>query len=312
MRLLTLLLSTLPFLTRALASQGCGHPLHPPPTPGGASALLKLDTGDSRQYLLHLPQDYHIYSPVPLIVAFHGKGQTNREFEQQTEFTKPILNTLGAMVAFPQGVNKMWTGDPESPPRKERDDIAFASSLLTHLTNTYCIALEHIYIVGFSNGGGLTNLVACDPEMSTRIAAAAIVSGAVYKDKSLKLDKGETLFDVCKPGRTPVPLLEMHGSKDPVIHYDGKSTPDGETVPVEEFLEGWKVRNGCKEGGEPTWEGEVHGGSVKKRTWWCGEGKEQQEALGHYFIEGFGHGWPSIMGQRGDEGLRFGPVGWYV
>jgi poly(3-hydroxybutyrate) depolymerase len=247
---------------------------------------------------------------LPLIIAFHGKGQTAQEFERQSEFSKPLLNTLGAIVAFPQGVGKMWTGDPEAPSRKERDDIGFAGALLEHLVTTYCIALERVYIVGFSNGGGLVDLLACDEGVSTRIAAAAIVSGAVYKDKSLRLEKGESLFDVCRPGRVPVPLLEMHGSKDPVIHYDGKSTPDGETWPVEEWVQGWKVRNGCKEGEKPTWEGEVHGGSVKKRTWSCGVGGEKQEVLVHHMIGGFGHGWPSIKRQEDDEKQRFGPVSW--
>ena len=48
--------------------------------------------------------------------------------------------------------------------------------------------------------------------------------------------------------------MEMHGTRDPVIHVDGVSTPDGETWPVEEWaVEGW-VRRNCGEGErrEPT------------------------------------------------------------
>lgn len=46
--------------------------------------------------------------------------------------------------------------------------------------------LERVYVVGFSNGGGLAQLVACDKEVGGRVAAVGIVSGAVYKDRSLK------------------------------------------------------------------------------------------------------------------------------
>ena len=51
-----------------------------------------------------------------------------------------------------------------------------------------------------------------------------------------------------------MPFMEMHGTKDPVIHVDGVSTPDGETWPVEEWaVEGWRKRNcGEVEGKDPT------------------------------------------------------------
>lgn len=42
------------------------------------------------------------------------------------------------------------------------------------------------------------------------------------------------LFDKCEPGRRPIPVMEMHGTRDPVIHVDGVSMPDGEMWPVEE------------------------------------------------------------------------------
>ena len=80
-------------------------------------------------------------------------------------------------------------------------------------------------------------MLACDPEVSAQVAAAAIVSGAFSKDRSLQ--GGEALFGVCNNEReAPLPMLEMHGSADPVIHYDGKGTPDGETYAVEEWLRG--------------------------------------------------------------------------
>ena len=38
---------------------------------------------------------------------------------------------------------------------------------------------------------------------------------------------------------------------------------------------------------------------------------ENQEVLVHYYIEGFGHGWPNTMKQD-DDNQRYGPVSWYV
>lgn len=168
--------------------------------------------------------------------------------------------------------------------------------------------LSRIYLVGFSNGGGLTHLLACDPEVSAQIAAVAIVSGAFYKDHALKGD--EALFRVCENGKDkPLPVLEMHGSADPVIHYDGKSTPDGETYAIEEWLGGWRERNGCA-GAQTESRRDIHDGSVQKTEWWCGMGREgAKDVVVHYFIRGFGHGWPSTRGQD-DDGQRYGPVVW--
>ncbi len=89
-----------------------------------------------------------------------------------------------------------------------------------------------------------------------------------------------------------------------MIHYDGKNTPDGETYPIDEWVAGWRERNGC--GGKMRAEAEtIHGGNVKKRSWWC-DGKE---VISHYYIEGFGHGWPSTQRQE-DDGKRYGPLQW--
>ena len=80
----------------------------------------------------------------------------------------------------------MWTGDPEAPTREERDDVAFVGELMEEVAGRYCVALERIYVTGFSNGGGLAQLVACDGGLARQVAAVGIVSGAVYKDRVLK------------------------------------------------------------------------------------------------------------------------------
>lgn len=167
--------------------------------------------------------------------------------------------------------------------------------------------LTRIYLIGFSNGGGLIHLLACDPEVSNQVAVAAIVSRAYYKAHSPKGD--EPLFGVCGKRDAPLPILEMQGSADPVIHYDGKSIPDGEIYPVKEWLGDWRETNGYA-GVQSELKRDIHNGSVQKTDWWCGVGEEKAEdVVVHYYINEFGHGWPSTMAQ-GDDGQRFGPVGW--
>ncbi|CAF9923462.1 MAG: hypothetical protein ALECFALPRED_002384 [Alectoria fallacina] len=308
--LLTLTLFLSSALTLSNLSPGCAN-LQPPdsPTPGGESAPLTISVpsaGGLRTYLLSIPHNPS-RSPSPLILAFHGKDQTAAQFESQTQLTDPAFRLRKSIVAFPQGINEQWLGDPTSPPRSERDDIAFAQALSRELGEKWCVDLTRVYLVGFSNGGGLTHLLACDPEVSKQVAAAAIVSGAFYKDHSLK--GYEPLFGTCHKKDAPLPILEMHGSADPVIHYDGKSTPDGETYPLKKWLKDWRKRNGCA-GAQWEQKRDIHDRSVQKTEWRCGMGKEGAKVVVvHYFIRGFGHGWPST-GSQDDDGQRYGPVWW--
>lgn len=111
----------------------------PQPTPGGPSVPLAIHVptaGGTRDYLLSLPTGYSSSCPTPLILAFHGKGQDGAQFERQTQLSDSAFNTMGAVLAFPNGINKQWTGDPKSPPRHELGDIAFARELLSHVTTT--------------------------------------------------------------------------------------------------------------------------------------------------------------------------------
>ena len=267
----------------------------------------------SRHALLHIPSTYETEKPAPLIVALHGKGQPPREFETHTQFSNPE-NNKDAIVVYPEGIKVrrplvvtyrsmltclpqlQWTGDPESPPKEEIDDIAFVNFLIDQLEGEYSIDRDHIYVAGFSNGGGLTDLLACDARASSRIAAFAMSSAAVYQDQALK----EPLFSRCNASRFPLPILEFHGDKDPVIHYDGKTTPDGPSYPVNQWLEDWVKRNGCN----PQSQRELlYDGKVERFTWY----RNNQEIVVHYYIHGFGHGWPTTRPLNNDE-ERHGPT----
>lgn len=145
----------------------------------------------------------------------------------------------------------------------------------------------------------MTALLACDAKASSRIAAFAIASGAFYRDNALK----EPLFSHCTPARSPVPIMEFHGGRDPVIHYDGKTTPDGETYSLPEWLKDWAVRNGCS----PDVQNQtilLYNGNVERSAWSC---DPQGEVVIHYYIHGFGHGWPTTTYLDNDY-QRYGPT----
>jgi poly(3-hydroxybutyrate) depolymerase len=281
-------------------SNGCTHVTSVPYHKSAGTSELSIDSpagGGERQFRLFIHPSYVVSEPAPLILAFHGKAQNASAMEFQTQFSSPGFNN-NTIIAYPQGINKQWSGDPEAPLTSEINDIEFANDLLDYIEQEYCIDTSRVYATGFSNGGGLTDLLACDTEVSTRMAAAAIASGAFYKDSALK----EPLFSHCTPSHV-LPIMEFHGSKDPVEHYDGKTTPDGESYALPEWAEEWAIRNGCNIG-EENKTVKLFNGNVEKSMWSCGE---NEDVVIHYYIHGFGHGWPSTVPLENDY-QRYGPT----
>lgn len=257
--------------------------------------------GGERDYLISIPSTYLNDAPSPLILAFHGKGQDSPTFSAESLFHEPSFNTLNAVVVYPQGTNEQWTGDPTAPPLGKVDDMAFTVDLLNHLETKYCLDTSRIYAAGFSNGGGLTGLLACQPETSRRIAAFAAASGAFYEDSALH---GEPLFSDCRPSRGSVPILEFHGLADPVEHYYGKDTPDGPSIPIPEWVRGWAMRNGCAADARNETTRLFNG--TERHDFTCGG---VEDIVVHYSIPGFGHGWPSTVPLDNDF-QRYGPT-WF-
>jgi poly(3-hydroxybutyrate) depolymerase len=178
-----------------------------------------------------------------------------------------------------------WQGDPAS---SGVDDVAFTMEMLDHLEERYCIDSSRVYAAGKSNGGGFTNLLACDGTASKRIAAFAPVSGAYYQDVPEDACDAETVPIECNPGRCPIPIIEFHGTAESTIPYNGGGRR-GECLPsVPHFVREWAKRDGLGLHNQTT---SLYDGNVLEYQY------GSEEALGtvtHYRIEGLGHDWPSV------------------
>jgi len=94
-----------------------------------------------------------------------------------------------------------------------------------------------------SGGGGFTNLLACDPNLSNQIAAFAPVSGAYYISAAGQCQP-DTIAIPCNPSRRDIPVLEFHGANDETIPYAGGKRR-GECLPsIEHWAQEWSMRNG--------------------------------------------------------------------
>lgn len=59
---------------------------------------------------LHVPKSYDANKPAPLILAFHGKNQNLKAFEEATSLSDPEVNQE-YIVVYPEAVN---VRDPSS------------------------------------------------------------------------------------------------------------------------------------------------------------------------------------------------------
>jgi poly(3-hydroxybutyrate) depolymerase len=188
------------------------------------------------------------------------------------------------------GSVQQWQGDPDS---KNINDITFTLELLAHLSSQYCIDTSRIYASGKSNGGAFTGLLACDPVASTRIAAFAAVSPAVY------LDNSTSQLPACTPGRTGIPFMELHGQQDKTAAYAGglNTRSNGYTTDVVKYVNGWAERDGFKV-------------DAKTTSTLCGKGKKEvtkfvwgDERVVHYRYKNVGHDWMSATENLDTAGL---------
>ena len=167
--------------------------------------------GIVREYVLHVPNSYTGTSAVPLVINFHGFGGNVREYMNYADM-RPVAEADTFILVYPQGSylngSSHWNPCPPGGDNKSNaDDFGFIEDMIKEISTHYNIDMKRIYAVGYSNGGmmayGLANY------KSELIAAVASVSG--------------TMLDCIGPTSHPMPVLDLHGTSDDVIPYNGNS-----------------------------------------------------------------------------------------
>ncbi|CAK5278313.1 unnamed protein product [Mycena citricolor] len=214
-----------------------------------ASGHKNLTLGD-RSLLVHIPKDYDPSMAHALVVSFHAFKMNGAEQERISGFSEPglRLNGKGIVAVYPNGQFgpgktgnesiRAWQGAPYAA--KGVDDIAFTQQMIEALSGNLCLDSNRFYASGKSNGGGLTNLLACTPATANLFAAFAPVSAALYA--------GANPAD-CSPGR-PIPLVNFHGLADRVVPFDGQladreGNTEYATPNISQYRAAWAERNGC-------------------------------------------------------------------
>uniref|UniRef100_UPI002740D135 alpha/beta hydrolase family esterase n=1 Tax=Actinoplanes sp. RD1 TaxID=3064538 RepID=UPI002740D135 len=146
-----------------------------------------------------------------LVIVFHGSKQTGRKHQ---EFTGHAYDALDAVVVYPDGHKGNWNdGRRESsfPARRDNiDDVAFTRALIDAVAGSHGIDRARVYAVGYSNGGQLVVRLAHEaPEL---LAGATVIAATMPAPEN---------FLVTDAPAVPLPVLLIHGTKDPINKYEG-------------------------------------------------------------------------------------------
>lgn len=286
------------FLAHALliACAGCGAlPTFEdvfPRTAHELQEILSLD-GTQRRYRVYVPSSYEsaAVSPRPLVLAFHGWGQSAAGMSRLTGLDE-LAEKYDFIIAYPEAIDGNWNdGRPNINPTV--DDVSFVRELIDALESQYRIDPKRIYATGLSNGGHMCNRLAI--EMSDRIAAVAPVAAVISKALSQSPVAGQ-----------PVPLLLIEGDADPVTPYGGgivgrAGINRGEVLSADATITYWVARNHAASQAAVLIEPDVDprdGTRVRRATY----AKSEQGAgaeVEFLRIEGGGHTWP--------QGLQYLP-----
>lgn len=204
-------------------------------SPAGAGDLY-IDAGRG-PVRIYVPSSYQSGVETPLVLLLHGYGGSGAAQENYMHFA-PIAEEYGVLYAHPDGtVNpggaRFWNATDACCDflHSGVDDVGYLSSLIDAIGMQLTVDDRRVYVAGHSNGGFMSYRMACErPEM---VAAIASLAGATWKDPA-----------DCAPS-SAVHVLQIHGTNDSVILYNGGALNGVPYPGAIESVEQWAGYAGC-------------------------------------------------------------------
>ena len=196
--------------------------------------------GVDREYIMHLPKNYHITIPRPLIIVLHGGGSDAKSMVNFTKFNK-LADKGNFIVVYPNAVNNNWSdGRIGEQLPMERDDVKFISVMIDTLVARYGVNPKRVFATGISNGGFFSIYLAY--KLSNKILGVAPVCATIPENYA---DSFKTEY--------PTSILLINGTEDPLVKYDGGSVgfkddgkERGKSISTDRTIDIWVKLNNCQ------------------------------------------------------------------
>jgi polyhydroxybutyrate depolymerase len=267
------------------------------PLTAGTHTLHLNFGGQSRKYVVHVPQRYDAATPAPLVLAFHGGGGY-AEFMADDERYGLIgkAEREGFVVVFPNGYSRLpggrfatWNAGGCCGEARDRavDDVGFVRALVAQLKTQLNVDSARVFATGMSNGGMMAHRLAC--EAADLFRAVASVAGT---------DATQS----CQPAR-PISVLHIHARDDDHVLFNGGAGPEAfrdsskvmDFVSVPQTMARWVQRDQCPAPARRTLE---RPGAWCETYTGCAGGTQVQLCV----TDTGGHSWPGAQTvRRGKE-----------
>jgi polyhydroxybutyrate depolymerase len=195
--------------------------------------------GKQRTGKLFLPAGIKENAPVVTCVHGYGGSADPKAFDLDN-----VARREGFAVLYPQGLKDpsgntgFFVGYP-SQKGFDVNDVDMLCKMTRFVQKKYRLSKENAFLTGMSNGGDICYLAALEGQ--TTFKALAPVAGLAFTWFFKK-------YTLTNPH--PVPLFEIHGTKDHVSEWGGDPQGQGgwgPYLPVPLAVNYWVARNGCSE-----------------------------------------------------------------
>ncbi|MEM6877900.1 MAG: T9SS type A sorting domain-containing protein [Bacteroidota bacterium] len=252
--------------------------------------------GLERSYLLYVPADYQPEENWPLVMVLHGGGNGNGEEILQRLRFHEVADTAGYLCFIPNGSDNQWADGrgATTPDLEGVNDVQFLQDVLDTLVQDYPFDHNNVFVTGASNGGMMTQRLACEATSRFRAYASIIAS------------MPEPVAQNCSPD-IPVPMLLMNGTEDTLVPYEGGPlsplTDGGSVTGTDSTISFWRNINACNSSVElvDVADTDLTDGSTVQYSRWGSCADSTDVVL--YRVEGGGHTVPGMVAAQNPRPL---------
>jgi len=238
--------------------------------------------GQERIFRLSAPSS-NAGTKLPVIIAFHGGGGSQEDFQQQDQFDQ-LGEQEKFIMAYAIAEEDRTAAEGEwflNTAATSRDDNDFSVAIIEELSRIYCIDEDKLYAIGYSLGSMYTYEIAC--QLNHMFAAVASFAGTMPVNP-------ETCDLIGS-----MAVLHIHGKLDYIIDYDddwdwkdGEHEGVGTMSNIPGMIDYWAEKSNCQN--ENTHAHLFNGDEVEHIVHSDCDGDVKIE---HYGMEAQEHTWPN-------------------
>ncbi len=206
-----------------------------------SQSLISIDVnGEERKFRLTVPSS-NAGTKLPIIIAFHGGGGAEEDFQQQNEFDQ-LGEQEKFIMAYAIAEDDRTASEGEwflNTAATSREDNDFSETIVDELSKDYCIDQDRLYAIGYSLGSMYTYEIAC--QLNDRFAAVASFAGTMPVEP-----------ETCDLNGS-MSVMHIHGKLDYIIDYDddwdwkdGEHEGVGTMSNVPGMIDAWAARANCE------------------------------------------------------------------